>query len=769
MVSSVHKKSGMEESDFTVDTAHVPSFLLNDQENIYKFFLNLVHQNSSNTVLEEFANLFFELHCSFNPDINEALTHLLKEEQYETLFRQTLKRCCYILINNWLINRNYKSTRALVQCLNEQHNNETIPISTPLIRLQTWLKNFLNSSDYHEIRHFACPEGSDWSSRYQTYLLIPQYLNPRNSQEQKEAARTLAKQLKDKYKFDLAMYVVRSESSTRIGKPPNNPTKLGDEVIQLIKLTISTQSVLSYANQANLFLQTTKNLPYEDFKKNLPQYLMINVGNQYPATLLREKMIERLESLYPQHNHQIVDKSIILRTCNRLIDFLMGENGKEPSFIFRLMAQSHQLTLVIILLKTIILCSSSRTHLDICIANLIQFYQNYDEQRCQDFINFLEVFNLVFTLFTENVQYHLVKIDNNTSFTPDQDLEAYRLFCQFKGPDLRSTNLKGVNLKGLELRGADLRQSDLTGVDLTGVDLSLATLSQANLSQAILDHSKLFIANLKGVDLSEASLIGVDIRRAELSNAVLIHANLNQAKCRRTDLQYANLTDAQLIETQLDHADLRNAILCNCTLQNANLQHANLTGANLRLVNLKGANLQGANLSQVDLRGANLTGANLQGAILEQANLSGAILDNTDLSKASCNRTNFTKAHLHNAVLKQVNFREANLTSAILRSGNLNGANLSHANLTQVDLTRADLANTNLSYTNLMFAQLRHTRLKDAYFFLTDLRGANLFGSNLRDAKVQGVKLGDNSGVSQAVLEYISQNQGDTLIQDWID
>ena len=711
-------------------------------EVIYEFFLHGVQTSSPEVVLDGFEQLFFYLLCPRQPEVQRALETILSVETGESCFHSTIQRCCYILINNWLLKRQQRLIKNLIQRLSNSPDIYQTCLSIQESRLILWLNNFLNSEDYQNLLQCANFDRNNWSSRYQSYLLVPQYLNPRNSREQKEVARNLAKQLKDKYKFDLAMYITRLDSPMGKNHKLNNPTQLGDEVINLIKQTISTQRVFNYGTQANLFLQNTQDFDYQKFKQCLPQYLMFNVSQQYPANILREKIEEKLQSLYRLHDQKIVNKALIIRSCNRLLEFLLIEPGKPPSFLFNLMIrQGSQLTLVILLLKLVLLGSPCRTYLEICIANLVQFYQDHAEFECQGLIQFLEIFNLVFTLFTENIQYFLVKTkDLEPGTQSGTELDTYRLFSQFKGPDLRRTNLKEIELKGQDLRGADLRDMDLKSIKLIRVDLSLAKLSHADLSQGIFTETKFFISNLNYTNLTGANLIKTDFRRAELK-----HANLTS-----TDLQHANFNRADLMGAIIIKANLQEANLENTDLTEVDLSESNLQGTNLNRANLKGANLKGTNLKSANLEGVNLEGANLEGA-----NLENAILERAILSQANLQSTNLSNVNLMGAMVNQANLSQAILINSQLRDTNLAQSNLSYADLTKADLTRANLMQVDFTYASLRNAIVRHTNLKDAILLYADLQGANLFRSGISQAQIVGVKLGNNAGLSDQTRIFL--------------
>ena len=684
------------------------------QESVYKFLKNLVHTNPPETVLQEFKKLFISADSTISSEGTQALYHIIFNNDEEE-FKNTLKRSCYILINNWSAQRKHNYVQELIQTLADAKAAHT-PLSPSLKRLRHWLVDFVNSENYQELKLFASPtqERSYWTHRYTSYLLVPQYLDTRNPKEQRELARNLSKRLKEKYKFELAMYTARSTSSKPQETELSNPTKLGDGVIRLIKTVISRTTLWDYNNQAHLFLQQTRELNYRDFKRKFQEYLCFYSGQEIALETFRNKLIEKLDNLYENHYQDSINVDLLLRTCRHIIEWLTLEDGQEPSYLFILLTtQGNTLTLVIILLKIILICQYARTHLELCLAKLIRYYENYPEKECQWVINFLEIFNVVFAIYTENVQYNLVPVQDNC---PDRqrvtDLDAYRVFSQFKGADLRGHDLSGADLRNSDLSGVDLREAKLSRADLTQADLSLAKLSQANMSGAVLNEAELIAADLNHADLSSASLITTKLRHADLRHANLKHAILSRATLNACDLSGADL-------------------------QEADLQYADLSHANLRHANLRGANLQYADLSHASLNGANLSSANLQYANLSHANLQG---------------TNLAAANLNRADLECANLRDANLNAARLRHVKLSYANLSSANLRRSDLSHAELSYGDLNDTNLSDALLRHVNLSGADLRNANLAGANLFSTNLNCANLQDTQFGENSelfGITQ--------------------
>jgi hypothetical protein len=406
------------------------------QETIYSFLLTIVKKWPPEEVLLEFKRLFLYNVDSVSSEAMQSLYEIVFANDEEE-FRNTLKRCCYILINNWDASRHFKPIQELVQSFTDTPT-ERYTASPTLKRMRQWMHTFIRGKDYEELKLFVSryddSERGPWSSRYTSYLLVPQYIDLSNPIEQREAARALSKQLKDRFKFDLAMYIARSQSNAPVERVPKNPTALGDEVLRLIKAIVAKRGPFSYVNVANIFINQIENLSYWEFKQSLQHYLVFAVDSQEFVDLLYKRLSEKMEDLYASHEGEVVNNALILRTCNRVIEYLTTEDQENPTQLFiLLLSQGNPVTLVIVLLKIILICKHARTHLEACIACLIKHYQKYPEDECSWVVNFLEVFNVTFAIYAENVQYNLIKMDvDSCPPTPIFDPDKYRIFSQLK-------------------------------------------------------------------------------------------------------------------------------------------------------------------------------------------------------------------------------------------------------------------------------------------------------------------------------------------------
>lgn len=403
--------------------------LLQAQEIICCFFLNQVNSSAPESILKKFKHLFIEPTPALNSIPRQALERIASLN-HEKTFINTFKRSIYILVNNWTAARQEQYIKELVGLL--AVSLEVHPaLSVTLKRLKLWRGNFVHSQDYKELKIFISKfDNQDhWSDRYSSYLLVEQSVDARKPKQQREAARIRYQQLKEQFKFELAMYTARFPLVASQQNTLPNPTVLGDEVVHLIQKILQKRGTFSYTSLAKIFFKQTQELCYSDFKQSLLNYLLFFLDNQNLSNTIKSQVSKQLESLYETYHEKTWDNHLLLRTCNRVIEYLTTTNNKSPSSLFILLAtHDNALTLAILLLKIVLLCPSSYTHLECCIAKLIQHYESLPESDCKWLINFLEVLKVTLTIYTDNVQFNLVNMSEEESNT-------YRIFSQIRTED----------------------------------------------------------------------------------------------------------------------------------------------------------------------------------------------------------------------------------------------------------------------------------------------------------------------------------------------
>ena len=403
----------------------------NAQHVLYDFFLYSVQTEPVDVVLATFRRLFVDYtESSTESELPVALYSIVIANS-EQQFLFTLKRVCYILINNWGIQRRPDAIKSLIAMFDDQVLTRP-GVSLILKRLRSWMQNFINSQDFQDLKLFAAryDHHEHWSERYTSYLLAPQYLNLENPLEQREAARSLSSQLKSKFRFDLAMYTAKSQMEDP-RTTVENPTVLGEAAINLIKLLLLQPGRFGYENLAHLLHKQCRQLNYLDFKRALLHYLAYALPNGPIALSLKHKLPDAILPLYRHKNSETIAEALILRTCKRVVDFLTSEDGQNPSTFFSMfLAQGNPLVLVILLLKVALFCPHVQSHLELRIASLIRYYEAYSEDDCRWVINFFEVFRITFAVHASGTLYNLVQVSTDDSAA--SSLNAYRIFSQLR-------------------------------------------------------------------------------------------------------------------------------------------------------------------------------------------------------------------------------------------------------------------------------------------------------------------------------------------------
>jgi hypothetical protein len=376
------------------------------QEKIYSFLMSVIKTWSPEAVLQEFNSLFIQHLGSISSGAVEGLYEIVVAGE-EDIFHATLKRCCYILINNWKTTKQVKHIHDLVELFNNPSLEKTSlsPISNCL---RHWLKRFIISQDYQEIKLFAdkivtqqnqqSQKTRHWSERYSSHMFVAQSVNPKNSLEHREAAKERAKHLRYRFKFDLTMYLARTENDAQ-STLAKNPTGLGDDVLRLVKTIVAKREPATYKKFAKIFTEQSKGQKYKHFKQNLHKYLSIFIDHEELLDTLELKTLD----LYEKHNEEVLSDSLLIITCNRLIENLTTENHRQPSSLFLLLiSQNNTLTLVTVLLKIILICKPAHAHLETCLADLIRYYENFKEEECDSMINFLEMYNIMLAIYGDS-------------------------------------------------------------------------------------------------------------------------------------------------------------------------------------------------------------------------------------------------------------------------------------------------------------------------------------------------------------------------------
>jgi hypothetical protein len=418
------------------------------QQRIYEFFLDIVRRKLPEEVLADFKNLFVNFNENHNLEITQALDQILTAYNEKEFF-YTLKRCCYIVINNWTVS----NKRVFIQSLIDIFNHPSIhkkPTSIKLRTLRIWLQLFIKSEDFQALQLFTLHiEGhgnhdQNWGNRFASYLLAYQYTNPASSQEQREAANLLAQKMKDKFKFDLAMYTARSGAQLSSHNQHINPTSLSNNIINIVTLMLTKKSVLNCQGLAIKLLENIENLSYEDFKIGLLKYLDFSTIDAEISETVQTKLYDGLFDFKSKHHNYPVNTSLILKTSKYLIDEITISDREQPTELFNiLLHHTNPINLVVLLLKLLLLNEGIRPYLELRVASIIKYYSQYSESKCKSVIAFIDMLNIALAIHAGETRYNIVRMNPYEISTSTDDTQSdsqiskfdsrkYRIFSQIR-------------------------------------------------------------------------------------------------------------------------------------------------------------------------------------------------------------------------------------------------------------------------------------------------------------------------------------------------
>ncbi len=303
------------------------------EEIICQYFLIKVEEESSQWMFNEFDNLFILGNRVSNKVIQKYLEKLISWEK-EEVFIRTLKRCCFILLNNWKTRRSYEYCDKLITFLNGVKNNVVIPVDkTDEMRIR-WIIKYLKSDEYEAMKNFA-----------------GQHLG---------GSPSFAKHLQS---------VPSSNSKSHVDN---------FEYVEYISHKYNYQLIKKYHLQAKEFNQKSLGVPYQNIKNDLYEYIFSDIeANDSLFDLVKDKIYQDIDNYYEGEQDKLWDSNLSLRTFNKILDKITISKEKSPSSVFMsLITQGYLSIWINILIKIILVSPHSNKYLDYCITNLIEYYRH---------------------------------------------------------------------------------------------------------------------------------------------------------------------------------------------------------------------------------------------------------------------------------------------------------------------------------------------------------------------------------------------------------
>lgn len=389
------------------------------EEHLFTHLRECVQTERPTQLLNRFRLLFID-GCGYpDREIVATLDRITASGWAEQEFNNILNRCCYILVNHWLVNpKHHGAIVQLVALLKSP--SLSVEQSPSSRRLRELVQLFVKSEQYSDLERLAisldpnstASEGagsrlSELISHY-PYLYAHCLMRKGSCAEHQQVIRQLQAQKQRQLAINLykyTMYLMRySHPSDRQGssiiQPIPNPTRLSDENLYLAlrQFVGKVDGSHTYRDLARHFLAHTSRTPcYREFKKDLYEYLIASIKPEYGRHQFNQRLARYLENTLSNLDAQRVNNFLLVETCRQLFNFLVA-SPRQPEHLFfiDLVDNNTSLSTTGLLLKLALLSRQAKPHLEQRFSILFNHYESQSIDNIQWFSESLENLNIAF-------------------------------------------------------------------------------------------------------------------------------------------------------------------------------------------------------------------------------------------------------------------------------------------------------------------------------------------------------------------------------------
>lgn len=360
-----------------------------DLELLYNHLLTLRKQESPGEVVHKFYCLL--LTGSGYPDsiVFAAVNRMVISKWAEREFQHILNRCCYILINHWWSQSEFKlefrqATRELIRLF--ETSVSALAITKPQRCLKALVAQFTQSSQYEALRRRAWfaddttdKSGSEHSDQQPIGPLIQRYpclypyylLDEDTSDIGQDAIKRL--QAKEEKRFEdnllnYANHLFHAQSTT-----VENPTQLSPQQLKqaIVQFVGKAEDSRTYRESAfHLSNQISQAPSYQTAKQQIHRYLTASIHSsqnpKYGNHRFNDWLWEQLANTLPQCDRLKPNPRLIEQTCGQLLNAFVASPAQVSNHImFVDLNNNLGATFTIeLVLKIVLLCSSVRSSLE---------------------------------------------------------------------------------------------------------------------------------------------------------------------------------------------------------------------------------------------------------------------------------------------------------------------------------------------------------------------------------------------------------------------
>ena len=419
------------------------------QQQVYDHLLYCVKTESPLKILERFNHLFIKATGYQDNRIRLTLENII-ENGSEAEFPLFLNRCCHIIVNRWQMQPNCKIEIIELICLLERALPPGGAVSRHARKQRQLIKDFLSSEYFVRLQRLARlidgsleaedrrPQQIDVISNsvgdlIQRYPYLHQHclLTEGSTEEFQQTVETIQAGIQSSYERNLSQYITHRVRLARLVKKYKaaNKTKIPKKLIQKVdNPTLLSDRDLdralrhymgkidrnhSYYDLSQQFLtHTTQTRSYQEFKKDLYEYIISGVDSRFGKRRFNQKLCDCLQNTMPEFDNRELDEFLTMRTYCQLFKFLVvdGKSDSSHERYIDLITYLGEVRTIGLLLKLVLLCGKVKPYLEQRFSILFSHYEAVSEDQAPWLIKSLENLQVAFSIHFGEADFSLIQI-----------------------------------------------------------------------------------------------------------------------------------------------------------------------------------------------------------------------------------------------------------------------------------------------------------------------------------------------------------------------
>ncbi|MEB3179605.1 MAG: hypothetical protein VKL59_11305 [Nostocaceae cyanobacterium] len=413
-----------------------------DEERLYNHWLDLRIPESPDQLIQRFHCLFIDGLDYPDGEILSAVNNIVLSDWADEEFKFILNRCCYSLINYWLLYLEDTETPIADLVALFHDSSYLAPRCYATKRLRELVRNFLQTQEYKSLQRRARvanpnpkPDTEEPANNIPLANLIPRYpflypyclLDHDSSEMGTEAVKHWQLKCEKQYEQNLSQYLHylrrsrhRTSASTIQVK---NPTLLRDEALDntirhFVGKVEGSQTYKDLASQCSVYIR--KSPTYGVVKGHIYDYLTSAIDPKYGRRSFNPWLAKQLKNIQYQSDMLPCSDYLVEQTCGQLLNAILASPDDRSDNHVKFIDITHNVDVHLVvgmLLKIVLLCrniqsslETVKSHVSRKFAGMFKYYETQVRGKTEWLVKSLEYWLIALTVQFGRMDFSWVNV-----------------------------------------------------------------------------------------------------------------------------------------------------------------------------------------------------------------------------------------------------------------------------------------------------------------------------------------------------------------------